>query len=60
MLPHVGGKKFDTGAFLRLGIVNEYRAFPLPSTPAIEQARKDIEAEREYHERRLRGEQIAS
>lgn len=55
MLPHIGAKKFDVAAFIEKGIVNEYKCHPIPSTPAIEKAKADLERERQEHERRQHG-----
>jgi hypothetical protein len=56
MLPHIGGKKFDVERFLKTGVCQTYIAgASLPDTPAMRQAKADIEREREDHRRAGRG-----
>ena len=56
MLPHIGGK-YAVENFLKRGVVNQYKCHPIPSTPAIEKAKADLEEERRMHERRQHGQE---
>ena len=53
MLPHMGGK-YDVARFLRTGHRAEFRYFAPPETPAMREAREQVERERAMHEARGR------
>ena len=46
--------KFDVGQFVKRGAVAVYKAYPLPDTPTMRQAKADLEAERKLVEERMR------
>jgi hypothetical protein len=49
------GKRFDVGRFLRTGQLIEWGKYDLPDTPAMREAREDVEREREMHRLAGRG-----
>lgn len=48
-------KRFDGGRFLRTGQLIEWGKYDLPDTPAMREAREEVEREREMHRLAGRG-----
>jgi cytochrome c551/c552 len=46
--------KFDVEQFVKRGSVAVYKSYPLPDTPAMRQARADLEAERKLVAERMK------
>lgn len=49
------GKRFDVERFLRTGHLIEWGVYEAPDTPAMREAREDVEREREMHRLAGRG-----